>query len=337
VSRELGVRYVLEGSVRKAANRVRITGQLIDAATGAHIWADRFDGDYDDIFDLQDRITSQVVGAIEPRIRAAEIERARRRRPDSLEAYDLYLRALPHAYASTPEGNIEAVDLLERAIALDPGFAPAAAMAAWCYQQRATFAWEFSTGSDAERAVDHAQTAIAADKDDANSLALAGFVLAIVGHDMARSRMAVERAMELNSNDPSVQGFSGHVRTFLGDQDGALSCFEMALRLSPGDPMAFAFLHGSATAHLLAGRYEEAVGFATKAAHENSNFNPIFRVLAASYAQLGKMEEARKAVGRLLELDPRIGIAHLRANLPYQDRTQFERLLDGLRMAGLPE
>jgi adenylate cyclase len=222
-------------------------------------------------------------------------------------------------------------------VALDPGFAPAAAQAAWCYQMRATFSWEVSTGSDAERAVEHARAAIAADKDDANSLAIAGFVLAIVGHDMERSRMAVERALELNPNDPVVQGFTGQVRTFLGDQDRALGCFETALRLNPGDPMAFAFLHGSATAHLLAGRFEEAVAFATRAAHENANFNPIFRVLAASYAQLGKMEEARKAVGRLLELDPGTSIARQRARLPFQDRAQFERLLDGLRMAGLPE
>ncbi|MCZ6522292.1 MAG: adenylate/guanylate cyclase domain-containing protein, partial [Alphaproteobacteria bacterium] len=207
VARELGVRYLLEGSVRKAGNRVRITGQLIDAATGAHIWADRFDGDYEDIFDLQDRITAQVVGAIEPKLRVAEIKRARRRRPDSLEAYDLYLRALPYNYAANPEGNVAALALLEQAIALDPGFAPAAAQAAWCYQQRATLAWDVSEEGDIDRAIAHARAAIAADRDDANSLAWAGFVLAIVGHDLESARIATERAMELNPNDPAVQGF----------------------------------------------------------------------------------------------------------------------------------
>ena len=136
VAKELGVRYVLEGSVRKAARRVRITGQLIDATTGAHLWAERFDGDLEDIFDLQDRITESVVGAIEPRMRKAEIERSRRKRPDSLDAYDLYLRALPHVYAMRPDDNTEALELLDRAISLDPGFAPALAYAAWCYEQR---------------------------------------------------------------------------------------------------------------------------------------------------------------------------------------------------------
>ncbi len=194
-----------------------------------------------------------------------------------------------------------------------------------------------SEEGDTDRAIAHARAAIAADRDDANSLAWAGFVLAIAGHDLESARIATERAMELNPNDPAVQGFNGWVRCFLGNQDAALDCFEEALRLSPGDPMAFAYLHGSATSHMLAGRYGEAVEWAARAAHENPNFSPIFRVLAASQAQLSESDKAQGALEEMLRLEPKTTIAHHRARLPYRDETQFARLLDGLRKAGLPE
>jgi adenylate cyclase len=337
ISRELGVRYVLEGSVRKAGARVRITGQLIAAETGAHLWADRFDGNLEDIFELQDRITARVVGAIEPKIRAAEIERSRRNRPGNLAAYDLYLRALPHVYAMTPIENTKALELLDEAIELDPGYAPALAHAAWCYQARTSFAWSESEESDADCAIDYARNAIAADRDDAVSLATGAFVLGMVGHDLDSAGIAISRAIELNANDARVLGYAGYVRCFEGDQDTAIRYFEDALRLSPGDPMAFAYKQGLAQSLLLAGKFAEAAHMAAHAVQENPNFGPGSRTLAAACAQSGDTDKARQAVARLLETDPMTSIAYISRRLPFRDDAQFALLLDGLRKAGLPE
>ena len=255
VAKELGVRYVLEGSVRKAGNRVRINGQLIDAATRAHLWADRFDGAQEDVFDLQDKITETVVGIIEPQIRKAEIGRSRRKRPENLDAYDLYLRALPHLYAMQPNDNSRALEFLTQAIELDPGFAPALAFAAWCYEQRLTRGWNTVCEDDPDNALKLARAALATGSDDANAIGIAGFVLLMIGREYEAGLSAIRRATELNPNNVLVLSHAGFAYCMAGDLQEAITCFRRARRLSPVDPGAFFFLTGEAKALLLSGRY----------------------------------------------------------------------------------
>src|SRR5882672_5293955 len=242
VAKELGVRFVLEGSVRKAGNRVRITGQLIDAATGAHLWADRFDGGLEDVFELQDKITGSVVGAIEPTLRKAEIERVRRRPVENLDAYDLYLRALPYVYAFRPDENLVALELLGKAIELDAAYAPALAFAAWCHEQRLVRGWPPVGPNDAATALALAQRALAADSDDAMVVAGAGFVLVMVGRDYDTGLHAVRRGLELNPGSGFVAFISSTALLMAGDPEAALAQAERAMVLSPMDPGAFMFL-----------------------------------------------------------------------------------------------
>ena len=319
VAKELGVRYVLEGSVRRAGHRVRITGQLIDAITGAHLWAERFDGNLEDIFDLQDRITEGLVGAIEPQIRRAEIERSRRKRPENLDAYDLYLRALPHAYAMRPEDNSAALELLGRAISLDPAFAAGLATAAWCYEQRLTRGWSTVQQDDAANAIRLARSAIATESDDAAAIAAAGFVLVMVGRDFDTGLAAVRRAVALNPNNVNVSLFAGWANNFGGDLDEALGHFERAQRLSPSDPGLFLFLTGQAMAHLLSGRYVQAAELALKSAAIYPSWDTSYWVLATANAELGRVDAAREAVGRLLSLSPGATIAQFARATPFAD------------------
>ncbi len=214
VARELGVRYVLEGGVRKSGSRLRITGQLIDAATGAHLWADRFDGGLDDVFDLQDKVTASVVGAIEPTLRKAEIERARRKPVDNLDAYDLFLRALSHLYAMRPDENLLGIALLDKAVEIEPTYAPALAHAAWCYEQRNTRGWASASADDAETAVALARRALAAGSDDAVAVVLAGFVLVMVARDHRAGLDAVRRALERNPGSGFVNFMAGATLVF---------------------------------------------------------------------------------------------------------------------------
>ncbi len=337
VASELGVRYVLEGSVRKAARRVRITGQLIDASSGAHIWADRFDGDLEDIFDLQDRITETVVGAIEPQLRKAEIERSKRKRPENLDAYDLYLRALPHLYIFNHEANTEALALLEKAVALDPGYAPALATAAWCIEQRLTQRWPTAREGDAEQALELARAALALDSDDANAMAIAGFVLLMVGRDYDRALAAAERALGLTPNSATVCWAAGWINCVAGDPETALQILERALRLSPSDPQIPFILTGIAVVYLLRGRYPEAADIAARSAALRADFSPAFGFLACACGYLGRTDEAKAAISKLISFVPGATISLIRETLPVKEQNRLEILLDGLRKAGLPE
>jgi adenylate cyclase len=337
VATELGVRYVLEGSVRKAARRVRITGQLVDAATGAHLWAERFDGDLADVFDLQDRLTEGVVGAIEPQIRKAEIERARRKRPESLDAYDLYLRALPHVYAMRPADNSEALQVLGQALALDPRFASALAYAAWCYEQRVVRGWPTAGKDDVQNGIKLARSAIATNNDDANAIATAGFVLVMLGRDYGMGLAAVQRALGLNRNSAIVSILAGWANNFAGDLDEALTSFQRAQRLSPSDPGAFFFVTGAAMSHLLSGRYAEAADGAARSAAAYPDWDTTYWVLAAAYVHLDQIDKARAAIGKLLSLTPGATVARFRELLPFRDERRLAIVLDGLRKAGLPE
>ena len=337
VATELSVRYVLEGSVRKAARRVRITGQLIEATTGTHLWAERFDGDLEDIFDLQDNITEAVVGAIEPRIRKAEIERSRRKRPENLDAYDLYLRALPHVYAMRPDDNSEALHVLEQAISLDPGFASALAYAAWCYEQRVVRGWPTAREGDVENGVKLARAAIATGSDDANAIVTAGFVLVMLGRDYDTGLAAVQRALDINRNSAIVLILSGWANNFAGDLDEALTSFQRAQRLSPSDSGAFFFVTGAAMSHLLSGRYAEAAEVAARSAATYADWDTTFWVLAPAYAHLDQIDKARAAVAKLLFLTPGATVSRYRTLLPFRDERRLAIVLDGLRKAGLLE
>jgi adenylate cyclase len=263
VGRDLGVRYVVEGSVRRAGDRVRLTSQLIEAATGTHLWADRFDGSLADIFDFQDRITEGVVAAIEPSLRQAEIERARRKRPNSLDAYDLHLRAMPLAYANTPDAGNEALGLLTEALKLDPSYAAAQAHAAWYYEQR--YQRGGRNPEDKREAVRHARSVIASTTDDALALAISGFIVGMLTLDYAAAIGAVDRALALNGNSALVLGFATMTEANAGQHDKALEHGMRAIRLSPLDPMNYHPYLGMGFAYFFSGRGEEAVAAAQRA------------------------------------------------------------------------
>ena len=338
VGRELGVRYVLEGSVRKAGNRVRITGQLIDTTTGAHIWADRFDGALDDIFELQDQIAGNVVGAIEPKLRQSEIDRATRKPTGSLDAWDLYLRALALRYKYTEESIREAIALLRRALAIDPSYAPAAAMIGyWRGHQRNN---RLGIVSDAEiaEAVRLARGAIEAGKEDPDALWMAGWTLSALAGEHATAANIIARALTLNPNSSHAWAVSGVVSVSQNRPDPAIEAFERAIRLSPFDPWgARVFTAGLAVAHQAAGRYEEAIEWADRSLAVTPDYRPTLRVKVVSLAQLGRIEEARDWLSRMLELEPGLTIAGFKAGRKDLPPELLAQRVEGLRKAGLPE
>jgi adenylate cyclase len=335
VSRELGVRYVLEGSVRKGGNRVRITAQLIDATNGAHLWADRFDGLLEDVFELQDKVAISVAGVIEPTLRQTEIERARRKRPDSLDAYDLYLRALPCAVAAMPEDADRALLLLDKAIELEPDFAAAHAMIAFCHEQR------YLRGGMQEEtrnaALRHARQAIAAGGDDAMALATAGFVIAVAGRDFETAITAFERSFALSSLSALSLSFSSIVRAWKGDDAIAVEQANRALLLSPVDPWIYMPYIGLAYAHFAARRFEETVAAASLATQSNPRFSVPQILHAAALGCLDRSEDAKTVVQRLLELQPDLTVATAVLSARYVDPKKIAALENALRRAGLPE
>jgi TolB-like protein len=339
IGRELGVRYVLEGSVRKAANRVRITGQLIDTSTAAHLWADRFDGALDDIFDLQDQITSKVVGAIAPKLEKAEIERAKRKPTESLDAYDCCLRGLATFHHATREGIDEALRMFYRAIEIDPDFALPYGMAAWCYVHRKSNGWR------SEREQDTAETArlawLAADlgKDDATALALAAHALAyaVPESDIDAATGFAERAVVLNPNLATVRFCSGWIRIWRGEPEMAIEHVNHAIRLSPSDPTMFRMQNMLAMAHFLALRYDQASSWADRALYEQPAYVAALPIAATSHAQAGRIDVARKYMAALRRGAPWLCISNLADAVPFRQPEDFARYAEGLRIAGLPE
>jgi len=337
IGRELGVRYVLEGSVRKAGNRVRITGQLIDASTGAHLWADRFDGELADIFELQDQVTACVVGAIAPKLEQAEIERAKRKPTESLDAYDNFLRGMAAFHQFSKTANEEALTFFFRAIELDPDFASAYGMAARCYLQRKGFGWV----GDREREIAEtrrlAERAADLGRDDAVALCNAGFALVIVAGELDDGTALIDRSLELNPNLAWTWLFSALTKALDGKPETAIEHAARAMRLSPQDPQKFGMRIAMAEGHFVAGRYEEALSWAEAAVREQPNFFVGTCVAAAGAALAGRQAEAEKAMTRLRQLNPALRMSNLRDLLPFRRPEDFDRWAEGLRKAGLPE
>ncbi|MCK1664806.1 adenylate/guanylate cyclase domain-containing protein [Bradyrhizobium sp. 153] len=339
VGRELGVRYVLEGSVRKAANRVRITGQLVDTATGVHLWANRFDGGLGDIFDLQDQVTESIVGAIAPAVEKAEIERARCKQTERLDAYDHYLRGLAKSYQdASQQACNEALQLFNSAIKLDPDFATAYARAAFCYANAKAFGWISLTPAKVAEVSRLAQRAVELGRDDAIALADSGWALAYVVRDLDRGAALIDRALALNSNVAEAWDCGGWVKNWLGEYELAIERFTRAIRLSPLDPWIAPMRAGTAHANFFLNRYDEAASWAAMALQDNPNSQPLLRIGAASNAMAGRLDLAQKAVVRLRKLNPTLRVSNLKNVLgPYRRAEDISRYEEGLRRAGLPK
>jgi adenylate cyclase len=338
VGRELGVRYVLEGSLRKAGSRVRITGQLIDCATGAHLWAERFDGALEDIFDLQDQVTTSVIGAIAPRLEQAEIERAKRKPTESLDAYDCYLRGIAGVHRWTRDANREALAMFKRAIELDPDFASAYGLAARCYSQRKSYGWmgdQAQETADAERMV---RQVTRLGGGDAVALCSAGFALGHLVGKVEDGDAMIDRALVLNPNLAHAWLCSSWAKVWLGESELAIERAERAMRLSPQDPYLCSMMAATAYAHFIAGRDSEALTWAERAIREKPDYIPVpTRVLAAGYALTGRHKEAQRAAVRLREIDPTFRLSDLKDRVPLRRPEDIARLAEGLRKAGLPE
>ncbi len=337
VARDLGVRYVLEGSVRKAANRVRITGQLIDTATGAHIWADRFDGTLDDIFDLQDQVAASVVGAIEPRLRLSEIERASRKPTANLTVYDLYLRALAQSYRYTEEGHAEAVVLLRQALAIDPSYASAAALLGRCRVHQRFQGWGALSEEDIGEACRLARQALEAEREDPETTWQAAITLFSLAGEVAVAAAAFDRALALNPNSAPAWRTRGNIHALRNEPEAAIDAVERARRLSPYDPYAFMYANVIALAHLAARRFEQAIGWADRSLHDGPRLVPAMRIKVVALAHLGRLDEARAELSRVLAIDPKLTIAGFRGSRRYQAPELLELYVTGLRIAGLPE
>ena len=337
VGRELGVRYVLEGSVRRDRRRARITGQLLDAATGVHLWADRFEGELEDIFGLQDRVTASVVGAIAPRLEQAEIARTTRKPTGSLDAYDYYLRGRSRLHLWTQEAVEDALRLFGQAIDADPDFANAYGMAAMCYGQRWLNGWTRDRAQETTEAARLAARAAELGKDDAVALSSAGYVRARVAGDLDAGVALLDQALRLNPNLAQAWYCSGYVSIFCGETDVALERLLHVTRLSPIDPLMFLVRTGTAFAHFIAGRDDEASAWAEQALRDKPNFHPAVRVAAASHAMAGRPDDAARAMAHLRQLNPALRTSDLKDLLPFRRPGDLARYAEGLRRAGLPD
>lgn len=302
VGQELGVRYMLEGSVRRSGNRVRVTGRLIETETGTHVWTNRYDGTLDDIFTLQDEMTMSVISAVEPTLRKAEVERARRKRPGSLDAYDLYLRAMPFAATAMPEDADKALDLLEQAIRLEPDYAIVHGFMAWCHEQRYLRGGLHAETRTAAR--HHAHAAIKAGGDDAMALAMGGFVIGVMERDYETALEALDRSLALSPSSALAFGFSSIVRAWLGDDTTAIEHGMNGVRLGPYDPLVYLPYLGLAYSHFFAGNFVEAASAARRASAANPQFSVPCYLHIAALVGLGRLDEANSKTNILLELQP---------------------------------
>ncbi|WP_128928750.1 winged helix-turn-helix domain-containing tetratricopeptide repeat protein [Bradyrhizobium guangxiense] len=334
VGRRLGVRYVLEGSVRKASGKVRIAGQLIDAVTGAHIWADRFERDLTDIFDLQDEVTVAVVSAIQPKLFQAATEMATRRRPENLTAYDFFIRARQQYYLFTREGVAEGLRLAHRALELDPRFGVAAVLAGIRHVHNVIFGYAIDPQFDRSEAVRLSRLALSIDDSDPDTLAIAAIISAFMVGDSESEIEMTDRAVALNPNSYIAWSCRGHVYRIAGVPEEALRSFERAMRLSPVDPQLHTTLAGMGMAFIELSRFDEAIVAGKKAQRQSPSYSPAYRCLASAFAHLGRDIEAHDTAARLLETDPAFTIS---AWIARGGQSNAKLLIEGLRKAGLPE
>lgn len=337
VGRELGVRYVLEGSVRRAGHQLRCTAQLIDATTGGHVWADRYDGPLEDLFEVQDRITEAVAGILEPAIQQAEIERTRRKRPEHMGAYDFYLRSLALTDTFTRESVKAMLDSCLRAIELDPTFAPAYALAARTYIQRLSQGWIVDPKRENAEALDLVERGLAADRLDPLMLATAGHCFAWFAHDLAKGIAYIDSSIAITSNFVHALLPSGVVRVRAGESRTAIDHLDRARRLSPRDSRRYAIFHGLALAYQVDGDPVTGLLWARRAVQHNPNYLPAWAAVASCAGATGLVDEARAAAARILALDPRYSIGRLMKRYPISAPEKFEPVFDGLRRAGISD
>jgi adenylate cyclase len=337
VARDLGVRYVLEGSVRKSGNRIRITGQLIDAASGAHLWADRYDGALEDVFELQDQVAASVVGAIAPSVSQAEMERAKRKPTSSLDAYDYFQRAQAAMFQYTKDGTDQAVGLYEQAIALDPQFALAYAALTAAITQRIGWGWSTDPAEDASRAIAYAKSALRLGRQDPLVLARSALALLTSSDEVELADSLLDEAIRLDPNVVLGWVYGGCTKAFLGDHQTAIDYFQRALRLSPLDPRIFLGQTGLAYAYFFLGNYEEGLKCAADALRHHPSYPPALRIAMACNARSGNIEAAQKVWRQLALLSPTDRVSETRKRGGYWRDQDLAKLQEAYRLAGMPE
>jgi adenylate cyclase len=336
VSRELGVRYVLEGSVRRISDRVRITAQLIEAETGNHIWAERYDRNLEDIFSVQDEITAQVVGSIHPEVLSAEMRRARQKPTESLDVWNYAVRARLHVLRLTREDSAEAKRLFGKALELDPNYVPALAFLVYSHLCDVLYGWSQAPPQSITEARSLARQAASLDENDPWVQCALGLT-EFIAKDPDTAIAHYQRAIELNPNFALAHGYLSLQLGYAGEAEAAIEVGHKAIRLSPRDPELFHFHVGISTGHFVAGRYAEAVTWANKVIAERPETPGGHRLLVASLAQSGQIAEARRAMERLLSITPSVTATLLRNIVYFKRPADFDRYIDGLRKAGLPE
>jgi len=338
VARELGVGYVLEGSVRRSGTRLRISGQLVDAASGVHLWAERYDGDWSDVFELQDRITERVVAAIEPTLQSAEIERHKRSRPNKLDAYDLLLRAYGLEYEFTAESMTAALDCLTQALAVDPTYAPAMAAAAYVHAQRHFQGWAPYGDAYRTEGVALAWRAIELAPNDAQVLWMAAFaVWNLAGESREAACELFARSVMINPNSAMALALGGWIETMRGNQPRGREMIERALLLNPRDPRGWFMSGAMAIAAIIGEDYPKAISWAEKALVQNRRFAVALRVLAVALVKVGQHDRAAQVVQDLLKVEPRLTVSEFLARIPVPLVSMATTYAEALRAAGLPE
>lgn len=335
VGRELGVRYVVEGSVRRVGERVRITAQLVETDTGNHIWSDKVNGTVHELFDLQDNMAALVASAIQPSIRQAEIDRATSKRTETLAAYDLVMQAMPHLWAHQPHENRMAIDLLARALELEPGYGLAAALAAWAHGQQIAYNWTQDLVAERRTANDLIELAFNSAAGNPTAMTALASAMMQTGGDVAQATALTERALALDPNHAWAWLRKGFGKVYLGAPEEGLKAFQASQRLSPLDPFAFNMTLGMALAHFAAGRPEQAIEFATKALAERPGLTWPFRDLATYYASVGDLTAAKAALERFGAERNDISLASVRDSLRFMHRDLLDRYVKGLELAGL--
>jgi TolB-like protein/Tfp pilus assembly protein PilF len=337
VGRELGVRYVIEGSVRRSGNRLRFAGRLADATTGTHIWADRFDGELSDVFELQDRFTESVVAAIAPQLQLAEIERLKHKPAAHLDAYDLLLRAHQLEYEFTPDSLVAAVENVKRALAVDPSYAPAMALGAYCYTEHVLQGWAQNMTAERIEGARLAARAVEFGMGDGNVLWMSAYAVWNLAMDTRQAKELANRSLAINPNSAMALTTLAWIETCNANLTKGLELFRRAERLSPRDPRGWFISAGLAATHYYEGRFDEAALWAQRALNHNPRFAIALRFLAASLARQGEADKAAAVMRELLDIEPELTLTKLRARVMFLNDWCWSRYSDGLRRAGLPE